>query len=299
MNIFLKLKLKLNFLLRKRLKISSNFIHSQIKDYYYPVKTEDIKKYNEAVRNYSSETSSKNIKENPHPLFYTKISWHIIENLNDFLEQSINEEILKTIIHQSEHILFYSELKVPANLRVESKIWSLKSHKKGTKIQIKFDYYSNNKLIATEYSGGLLFGVKCVGESKTVGELPITENFGGNAIRQKIIEIDKLLPYIYAEKAEIDAPIHTNPKFAKSIGLPDIILQGTCTFAKAVNIIPEEMSDEKEYKIKSVSAKFTGMLVVPNKITVRLLKIENKIFKFDVLNNEGKGIIKGGEVVLY
>ncbi len=299
MNVFLKLKLKLNFLLRKRLKISSNFIHSQIKDYYYPVKTEEIKNYNEAVRNDSSEIPSKKFKENLHPLFYTKISWQIIKNLNNFLEEPIDDRILETIVHQSEYITFHTKLKLPAKLKVQSKIWSVKAHKKGTKILIKFDYYSDGELIATEYSGGLLFGVKCKGESDSLGNLPVSERFNTPGIWKKEIHIDKLLPYIYAEKAEINAPIHTNPKFAKSIGLPDIILQGTCTFAKAVNIILEEMSDDNGSKIKSVSAKFTGMLVVPNKITVRLLKIENKIFKFDVLNNEGKGIIKGGEVVLY
>ena len=78
----------------------------------------------------------------------------------------------------------------------------------------------------------------------------------------------------YAKKAEIDAPIHTNPKFAKSIGLPDIILQGTCTFAKSVSLILLKELNNEAKQIKSVAAKFTGMIVPPNKITVRLLKKE-------------------------
>lgn len=292
--VFRKIRIRIRFLFRQRLKISSDFVDAKIKDYDFSVDINDIARYNDAVKNDTQKTAS--IKEMIHPVFFTKISWKIIEDLNEFLEAPIDDRILKTIVHQSEHITFYSELKLPAKLNVQSKIWSIKTHKKGTKILIKFDYYSDNELIATELSGGLLFGVKCKGESKSLGILPVSERINVPEIWEKKIDIDGSLPYTYAEKTEIDADIHTNPKFAKSIGLPDIILQGTCTFAKAVNLILAEEFDNNSYQIKSVSAKFTDMLVVPNKITVRLLKKEEKILKFDVRNKEGKAVIKGGEI---
>ncbi len=294
MLILRKINSGLRFLFRYRLTISSSFVHANIKDFTYSVDKNDVARYNDAVKNNKRPASSVN--NNLHPVFFTKISWQIIENLNEFLEAPIDDRILKTIVHQSEYITFHAEIKLPAKINVQSKIWSIKAHKKGTKILIKFDYYSDNELIATEFSGGLLFGVKCKGESKSLGILPVSERINVPEIWRKNIDIDKLLPYTYAEKTGIDAPIHTNPKFAKSIGLPDIILQGTCTFAKAVNLILAEEFDNNSYQIKSVSAKFTDMLVVPNKITVRLLKKENKILKFDVLNKEGKTVIKGGEI---
>ena len=276
MIFFLKLINKIKYLFRKRLKISSNFIHTQISDYNYPVDLKNIIAYNNVVKNDDQQISFG--QKNLHPLFYTKISWKIIENLNDFLKNRIDDRILKTIVHQSEYIIFHSELKLPAKLNVQSKIWSIKAHKNGTKMLIRFDYYSDNELIATEYSGGLLFGVKYIGKSESLGEILKTVKLNESIIWQKTIDIDKLLPYKYAEKAEIDAPIHTNPKFAKAIGLPDIILQGTCTFAKAINLLIHEKLIENYGIIQSVSAKFTGMLVPPNKITVRLLKQEKKCF---------------------
>ncbi len=295
MILFLKLKNKIKYLFRKRLKISSNFIHTQISDYYYSVDLNDVIKYNDAVKNDNHQISSE--QKNLHPLYYTKISWKIIENLNEFLKTRIDDKILNTIVHQSEYIIFHSELKIPAKLNVQSKIWSIKAHKKGTKMLIRFDYYSDNELIATEYSGGLLFGVKYIGESESLGELPKNIKLNGPVRWKKTIDIDKLLPYKYAEKAEIDAPIHTNPKFAKTIGLPSIILQGTCTFAKAINLLIHEKTDKNYAKIQSVSAKFTGMLIPPNKMTVRILKQEKKMLLFDVLNKEEKAVIKGGQII--
>ncbi len=293
-----KLLASLHFFFRQRLSVSSDLVYAQIKNFNYPVEVVDVLKYNDAVKNEDQQSSSTNNNEILHPLFYTKISWQIIQNLNKFLENPIDDRILKTIIHQSEYILFHNELELPAALTVVSKIWSVHAHKKGTKILIRFDYYANNKPIATAYSGGLFFGVKCIGEGKHLGEIPKSEKIDEKAIWEEKIIIDKLLPYSYAGKTEIDAPIHTNPKFAKSIGLPNIILQGTCTFAKSVNLILSKENDEKPYKIKSVSAKFTGMVVPPNMITVRLLKKEKNTLSFDVFNNEKKAVIKGGQIIL-
>ncbi|MEN8122578.1 MAG: MaoC/PaaZ C-terminal domain-containing protein [Bacteroidota bacterium] len=282
----------IRFIFRQRLKISSDVIDTEIKDFNYLLTNESVSNYNEVVANIPADLKTKGL----HPLYYTKISWKIIENLNNYLEVPIEDKILKTIVHQSEHIIFNNEAEINSDLTVKSKIWSIKPHKKGTKMLIRFEYYSGNELVATEYSGGLLFGVKCIGKGQSLGQIPQTDKIEGSAIWKDTIEIDEKLPYTYAKKAEIDAPIHTNPKFAKSIGLPDIILQGTCTFAKTVNLIVSKELENDLNQIKSVSAKFTGMVIPPNFITVRLLKKDKKILYFDVLNKKGEAVIKGGQI---
>lgn len=285
----------IRFLFRQRLKLSSDAIDTKIKDIQYLLSNEQVTNYNKAVGKISSDETTTDI----HPLFYTKISWHLIENLNDYLEKPIDDKLLKTIVHQSEHITFLKEVNPTAELTVQSKLWSITPHKKGTKMLTRFEYYSENELVAIEYSGGLLFGVKCIGKGQSLGEIPQTEKIEGSSIWDETIEIDKSLPYDYAKKAEIDAPIHTDPKFAKAIGLPDIILQGTCTFAKAVNVILNKELNNDIGKIKSVSTKFTGMVVPPDRIAVRLLKREKGVLYFDVVNKKNSHVIKGGQIILH
>ena len=195
-----KLLASLRFLFRQRLGVSSDLVDTKIKNFSYTVEIADVLKYSDAVKNNTQQPSSKNNNTFLHPLYYTKISWQIIENLNKFLEKTIADKILKTIIHQSEYIIFHSELKLPALLTVVSKIWSVQSHKKGTKIVIRFDYYADNEPIATEYSGGLLFGVKCIGEGKDLGEISNSEKIDEKILWEEKITIDELLPYEYAEK---------------------------------------------------------------------------------------------------
>lgn len=282
------------YLFRKKLKISSDFINVGIADFNFKQSQKDIINYNIAVANSKNDS----LKINQHPLYYTKVSWRIIENLNNLLVEKIDDKILKSIVHLSDSFVFHKQISLNSDLIIKSKIWNISHHRKGTKMTLKFDYYSDNELIAEEYTTGLMFGVKYIGQDKFRGEMPKTLRVDTKPIWQKSIEIDKNLPYFYAEKAEIDAPIHTDPTFAISIGLPDIILQGTCTFAKAVSLILYEEFRDKKVVIKSVSAKFTGMVTPQDSIRIRLLNKEKYSFYFDVLNNKDQAVIKGGEIQL-
>ena len=194
-----KLIASIRFLFRRRLKISSNVINTEIRDFHYLLIPKSVTNYNEAVENIPANRRVKGL----HPMFYTKISWQIIENLNAHLEVPIDDKILKTIVHQSEFITFYKEVGDSTQLTIKSKIWSISPHKKGTKMLIRFEYYSDNELVATEYSGGLLFGVKCMGKGQSLGEVPQTIKIEKSAIWKETIEIDKELPYTYAEKQKL------------------------------------------------------------------------------------------------
>jgi hypothetical protein len=65
-------------MLRQKLKISSNLIHTEVKDFDFMINQSDVLNYNDAVK------IDNVLKINIHPLFYTKISWQIINSLNHF-----------------------------------------------------------------------------------------------------------------------------------------------------------------------------------------------------------------------
>lgn len=286
----------IQFLFRKRLKIPASFIHTPIRDVTFRPDFNEINQYKEAINN-----DNQSMPGNPqvaHPMFYTKINWRITEKLNEYLEKPIDEKILKTIVHQSEHISIFKQLVSGTNMTVKSKLWSIEPHRKGTKMMVRFDYLSGNTLLATEYTSGIFFGVKCLGEGISIGEKPKSFRIEEKPLRDMHIIIDEKLPWLYAEKAEIDAPIHTNPKFARSIGLPRNILQGTCTLGKSINTIMYMQQLGSSDKIKTIEAKFTGMIVPPDVMNVRILKMEKSTIYFDVLNKKKQAVIKGGQLVI-
>ncbi|MFN8258431.1 MAG: MaoC/PaaZ C-terminal domain-containing protein [Bacteroidales bacterium] len=286
----MNLKNLILFLGKKRIKISTDLVDATISDINYTLDNPDI-------INYNSSFPNDYFKNLPHPLVLTKISWHIIQNLESLIDKPLDKRILSNIIHQSEYLCFYSGLKEKSKLFIKTRICRILPHKKGTKITIRFDYFNGDILVATEYSGGLLFGVKCTGKPRVQVNLAETARL---LIPQPLwetnIEVSKKLPFEYAGKANIDAPIHTDYNFARSLGLKNVLLQGTCVFALAVNALYLLGQIPAESVIKEISAKFTGMVYPGSRLTIRLLKKDAGKFYFDVLDENKQAVIKGGQV---
>jgi hypothetical protein len=290
-----KIRAGVRFFFRKRLFISSNFVQAKIKDFQYKISPQAIINYNQIVSNKEDKTSGE--KNYIHPLFFAKINWQVIDNLNNYLEKPISQDVLNTLVHQSEQVFIHNWPEAINEFLVKSEVIEIKEHKRGTKLAIKFDYFAGETHVATEYSSAIMFGIKLQGEGQCVEQMPWPKAIKQAPLWIETIAIDKKLPYTYADQAEIDAPIHTNPTYAKSIGLPDIILQGTCTFAKSISRIVAKELDNDYSRLKGVSARFTGHVVPPNRLNVKLLKKTNKSLSFEVTNDRDEVVIKGGEIL--
>ncbi|MDQ7048300.1 MAG: MaoC/PaaZ C-terminal domain-containing protein [Enterobacterales bacterium] len=290
-----KLLAAIRFLFRKRLSIDSSVLSMQMSDYYFSISQQQADEYRSIVEPPLPVKTQLAV----HPLYLTKISWFLVKNLNQFLKRPIAPQLLKMLVHMSDRFEYFEMLEIDTKYRVESHLSLIEGHSKGVRLMVRFEYFKDNKLIAVEHTGGLLFGVKCLGGRRELGAQPQNPRYPEILIWQDFLPIDKNLPFEYAKKAEIDAPIHTQPEFAKSIGLPDIILQGTCTFAKAVSLVWEKYYQRRDYsQIKCLSANFTGMLFVPNEIKVRLVYQSTNKLVFDVLDKDGNSVIKGGCIEL-
>ncbi len=283
----------LRFLFRKRLSISPDSIDTAIRDYPFTISRQAATNYRDVV----SKKLAIHEYETIHPLYLTKISWHIVENLNEFLYTPIDPALLKVLVHMSNHFEYFKLLEYDKNYVVKSHLCLIEPHRKGTKLTLRFDYFLDNNLVAVEHTSGLLFGVRCRSKARVLGKLPYIERVVDEGdLWHENISIEKQLPYLYAKKAEIDAPIHTDPKFAKSIGLPDIILQGTCTFALSVSLILKAFNI-KTQNVKQLSVIFTGMLTTPNTIKANIIfRSENRIV-FNVIDEKGNVLIKGGNII--
>jgi len=285
-----KILVAIRYFFRERLSISSDSVATQIKDYSFSISRQEANNYHSAI---SINTDQSVV----HPLYLTKISWHLVENLNQFLDQPINPKLLKMLVHMSQHFEIFAPLEIDEDYQVKTSLCLIEPHKKGVKLALRFEYYQGIKLVAVEHTTGLLYGVKCIGDARKLGQLPINKRRLESMIWQEDLSVDKNLPYRYADKAKIDAPIHTQPAFARSIGLPDIILQGTCTFSMAINLILQEYLEIENYSnIKTLSANFTGMLFLPNRLVVRVVYQTQNNLVFDVKDQDGNSVIKGGNI---
>jgi len=76
------------------------------------------------------------------------------------------------------------------------------------------------------------------------------------------------LAHRYSECAAIWNPIHTERAAARAIGLPDIILHGTCTWALAGQALIDAVAGGDPRRLKRLAGRFKGMVFPGDTLTL-------------------------------
>ncbi|MCG8683364.1 MAG: MaoC family dehydratase N-terminal domain-containing protein [Desulfobacterales bacterium] len=235
------------------------------------------------------------------PTFPVSITWPVLSQLGDFiLLDEFPKEVLFTQVHYTEHLVIHRLVRPGDHISLDGKIVSITPHRAGTHAIIRLDAKDgSSNPVFTEYIGAMLRGVDCDGEM-TVDPLPqIPENDPAVPTAWTcLLEIDPLTPYIYDACADIEFPIHTSPKFARDVGLPGILLQGTATLGLAVRELVNNQADGNPEAVKEIACTFTGMVEPGTDIEICCLETRQKkefthIF-FEVINASNKKAIRNG-----
>jgi acyl dehydratase len=70
-------------------------------------------------------------------------------------------------------------------------------------------------------------------------------------------------------------PIHWNEKFAKEVGLPDVIAHGMFTMAEAIRVVTDWVGDPGA--VVEYGVRFTKPVVVPNDDKGALIEVAGKV----------------------
>ncbi|MBY9015263.1 MAG: MaoC family dehydratase N-terminal domain-containing protein [Candidatus Lokiarchaeota archaeon] len=290
------------------MKISSQFINTPLKEYKVQVDWRSIMNYAAAVNddnpNYFNDENENGILA--HPMFPVAITWPIMENLSDYINsENFPLRVFATIVHYYEHLKIYRLIKPNDELKIHGTIVAILPHRAGTNVTLRLDALDkNNDLVFTEYIGGMLRGVKLVGDGKGEESLPIRPilNSDDEPVWKKILYIDKLRSFVYDGCTDIVFPIHTSKKFAHFVGLPDIILQGTATLAFAVKEIINVESERDPNKVQEIACNFSGMVYPDSNISIQMKKKKetgtSKEIFFEVYNHENRKAIRNGYILL-
>jgi len=290
------------------MKINSQLINTTLKEYNVQVDSRSIMNYAAAVNDdnpqYFNDESSNGIVAPP--MFPVAVTWPIIANISHYINsENFPQRVFAKIVHYYEHLKIYRLIKPNDEIKIQGKITAILPHRAGTQIILKLEAKDkNNNPIFTEYNGGMLRGVKCVGDGKGEESLPLRTFLKSNdeCVWKKDVFIDKLRSFVYDGCTDIIFPIHTSKKFAHFVGLPDIILQGTATLAFAVKEIINFESEGDPNKVQEIACNFSGMVYPDSNISIQVKKkIETSRKKeifFEVFNHENQKAIRNGYILL-
>ncbi len=160
------------------------------------------------------------------------------------------------------------------------------------------------KAVFTEHIGAMMRGVTCGDGGRSKDAIPPVPRRPeeGRPEWESVVPIDPLAPFIYDGCTNIHFPIHTSVKFARQVGLPGIIHQGTSTLALAVRKIMTREAGGDSTRLDTLYCRFTGMVMPGSDIRVRCTgKIngaEGTDIFFVVLNSQDQRAISDGHIRL-
>ena len=294
----------LEFIRMNKPVINSELTGTRLRDYEMSVEWRDIMNYSAAIGDNNPRYFDD---ENPdgiisHPVYPVAVTWNILGNIREYvISENFPTELLLSQVHYTEHLEIHRPLSSGVQLVIKGRIVAILPHRAGTHVVIRLDAREKEgALLFTEHIGAMLRGVECIGGGSGKESLPIVRNASDSdkPCWVNTVSIDPLMPYVYDGCTDIVFPIHTSARFARMVGLPGIILQGTATLALAVTELVNRELNSEPARVRSVSCRFTGMVLPGADISVRMIeKRKNNsgtdLF-FDVSNIRGERVISAG-----
>jgi acyl dehydratase len=237
-----------------------------------------------------------------HPVFPVAVTWPVTLHIDQYLKGTgFPVELMAMQVHHTEHIALHRPVQPGQTLTIEGTVAAILPHRAGTRVIIRYAAADENgQPVFTEHIGGMLRGVSCTDDGKRIEGLPPDPPAvqATAALWQSDLAIDPLFPYIYDGGSDIVFPIHTSPAFARSVGLPGIIVQGTATLALAVGELVDRETGGRPERVEALGCRFSGMVLPGTTVGVILQsRDENNLF-FEVVNTDGGKAISKGHVRL-
>jgi acyl dehydratase len=109
--------------------------------------------------------------------------------------------------------------------------------------------------------------------------------------------IDEDQTFRYAAASGDHSPIHLDAAYARSVGLPGIIVHGLCTMAIASAAIVERACNGDSSRLRRLAVRFARPVLPGQQITTQIYAPdgpEGRRYHFTVLNAAGKAVIQDG-----
>ncbi len=240
------------------------------------------------------------------PMLATALTWPIYVKRHEYWGvKAWPEEVYQRQVHFTEAIILHRPLRPGDGLTIKGQIFGVLPQRGGTLSIVRFEAVdAGGGPVFTEYGGAFYRGVRCADAGRTDAEVytppPAPETDG--VVWDDAIHIDPLTAHVYDGCTDLSFPLHTSRKFARGVGLPSPILQGTATLAICLRELINREAAGDPTRLKELSCSFRGMVIPGSAIHLRLLARTSSgkgihLF-YEALNEEGKKAIADGYVLL-
>jgi len=209
------------------------------------------------------------------PLFAVAVTWPLLESLPNHLGGALPPEVVATLVHAGERLLFRRPLRPDETLTLESQVVALQPTRAGALVTLRTDARGEDgNPTFTEWLEVLFRGVEVPGPGLSLGAdhlalPPVAPTADENLSWSLDIPVPRGLPFVYDACTGISFPIHTSVSFARAVGLPDLILHGTAALALSARELVAREAGGDPTRLKEISCRFRGVMVPGAPLTLQ------------------------------
>ncbi|MDQ3978303.1 MAG: MaoC family dehydratase N-terminal domain-containing protein [Actinomycetota bacterium] len=206
------------------------------------------------------------------PVFGVVPTW---EGLLAAFQEAIPAEHLASIVHLEQDMRFHRPLVPGMTLVTEAERYSVRLLRIGARVTVRTlssDEASDTLVLeqfATMFVRGMTGG-------EDVGPEPPAHGFPEGARERPLgvvtRNVDADQTFRYRDASGDTNPIHVDDEFARSVGLPGIILQGLCTMAMCGSVVVDSLAGGDPGRLERLAVRFSKPVLPGSDLTVALFE---------------------------
>jgi acyl dehydratase len=227
-----------------------------------------------------------------HPLFPVCYEWPLAQPLRAL---PALQPLFPRLLHAQHDLTIHRPARAGETLRVSGRIVAVTQRRPGAFVVFRFEAMDGLGAPVTTTDFGALYREVQVDAAEGQGMSEPPEH---RAPLPKVEEIAVAAnaAHVYTECARIWNPIHTDIAYARSAGLPGLILHGTATLALSVSRALQALHGDPA-KVRRVRCRFAGMVPMPATLSVHAARNAREL-SFETRNERGEAVITRGSISL-
>ena len=206
----------------------------------------------------------------------------------------IPPEAFAFVVHGEQDMHFHQPLVPGMTLVTHSEAYSVRVGRSGTRYTARIlsndtDGNSVLEIFSTTFIRGMSDG-ESGGPDKPDHSMPRDRS---EPVATFAVHVDDDQTYRYRDASGDMMPIHVDDAFARSVGLPGIIVHGLCTMAICSQAVVKTVAGGDPSRLERLAVRFSKPVIPGNDVVTTIYDIGNRAFAFEAMS-EGATVIKDG-----
>ncbi|MGX1768547.1 MaoC/PaaZ C-terminal domain-containing protein [Dietzia sp. NPDC055343] len=211
--------------------------------------------------------------------------------------EAVPGELQMKILHGEQEMRYTRQITAGDELHCRAKVVGIHGRSSGVVVTTYVETTDpagalvNEQYFSGFFRGGRLSG----GHGVEAPQHQLDPALRDRACDAEVVQtFDEDQTYRYAEASGDTMPIHTDAEFAKSVGLPGIIIHGLCTMAFVSRAAVQAACPDDPSRLTRLAVRFSAPAFPGSTITTRLWRAGDGSWAFETAAQDGSVVIKDG-----